>query len=115
VSFAVGTNSKPNADVAEFVCLTCLTRKNAPACVLISCAIGSRDEVPEVHADLRWRCGDQGRDFDDGGAAVEVGKSCLLMSVFCVKNECRGEIRSTNHVGWESDVRREVLMSFDIT
>lgn len=52
MSFAVRTDPKPNADVSEFVRFTSLTRKYAPACVLIGRIIGSSREVPEVHANL---------------------------------------------------------------
>jgi hypothetical protein len=114
VSFAVRTDSKPNADVAKFVCFTSLTRKYAPACVLIGCIICSSRKVPKVYANLWRRRGDQGRDFDYGGGAVKMGKCCLLMNIFCVKNECRGKIRSTSH-GWLRRLQRaerEKRMSF---
>ena len=99
VSFTIWANPKPNADVAKLVSFASLTRKHAPTCVLIGCTICGRREVPEVHANLWWRRGDQGRDFDDGGAAVKVGECCFLMRVFCIENEGRGKIRFTSH-GW---------------
>ena len=88
MSFAIGTGSKPDTNVPVLISLTRLTRKHAPACVLIGCTIGSRREVPEVHAHLWWWRRDQGRDFDDGGVAVKVGKRRPLVGVFRVKDEC---------------------------
>jgi hypothetical protein len=88
VAFAVRADSKPNTNVAKLVCFTCLAREYAAACVLVGRTVGSRREISEKNPDL-WRRGrDQGCDFDDGGAAVEMGKSCLLVSVLCVKDEC---------------------------
>ena len=102
VSFTIWAHPKPNADVAKFVSFASLTRKYAPTCVLIGCTICSRRKVPEIHANLWWRRGDQGCDFDDGGAAVKVGERCFLMRAFCIENEGRGKIRFTSH-GWVRD------------
>jgi len=99
MSFAVRSEAQPNTDVPKFVRFARLPCEDAPARILIGRRVGSRREVSEVHADLWRRCRDEGRDFDDGGVAVKMGKGCLLISVFSVKKECGGKIRPTRH-GW---------------